>query len=164
MNRPLLMALVLVSAACATAADNSTISQAATCEEPPADEVTLVSELDVTVSPNPAAARHVVELTVMQSDLPDDSVVGVDAQWQCWDGSMWATTHIIYRGFGDNAGQTIPVNSEFQIRVPSIGLALGTGHPIVIPEVEPGTYRIMDEVLAGGESVTGFAIVEVVSS
>jgi hypothetical protein len=164
MNRRLLAAaLALVTAACADTGETSPTSVLALCEEPPADEVTTESDLEMRVSPNPAAAGDVVELTV-RSDLPDDSVVGVDAEWQCWDGTKWVTTHIVYRGFGDNAGQTIPVNSEFQIQVPSIGLATENGYPMVIPRVEPGTYRIKDEVLAGGKSVPGFVVVEVVSS
>lgn len=164
MSRNLLVALALVAVACVSASDSSTTSAVAACEEPPPDELATESGLGVEVSPTPAAAGDVVELAVMQFGLPEDSIVGVDAQWQCWDGAMWVTTHIVYRGFGDNAGQTIPVNSEFQIRVPSIGLALDEGYPIVIPVVEPGTYRIADEVLAGGESVTGFVVVEVVLS
>jgi len=118
----------------------------------------------MTVSPNPAGQQQVVELMVSRAGLPEDSVVGVDAEWQCWDGSQWATTHIVYRGFGDDAGQTIPVNSEFRIRIPSIGLALDEGYPIVIPQVEPGTYRIQDEALADGANITGFAVVEVIES
>jgi len=156
--------LALVTAACADTGEASPTSVVASCEEPPADEVTTESDLEMSVSSNPAAAGDVVELTVVPSDLPDDSVVGVDAEWQCWDGTMWVTTHIVYRGFGDNAGQTIPVNPEFQIQVPSIGLTIDDGYPMVIPRVEPGTYRIEDEVLAGGESVTGFVVVEVMSS
>jgi hypothetical protein len=89
-------------------------------------------------------------------------VIGVDAEWQCWDGSRWVTTHIVYRGFGDNAGQTIPVNAQFQIRVPSIGLALDGGYPMVIPQVAPGTYRIEDTAIADGDTIGGFGVVEVV--
>jgi hypothetical protein len=118
----------------------------------------------MSVRPHPASAREVVALIVSPIGLPEDAVVGVDAQWQCWGGSDWVTTHIIYRGFGGNVGQTIPVNSEFQIRVPSIGLALDEGYPIVVPAVEPGRYRIVDEVLGGGDTITGFTVVEVVSS
>lgn len=162
MNKPLAAVLALMTAACASAADTSTTTAVAPCEEPPADELTVESELDIAVSPNPAAARDVVELAVSQGGSSEDLVVGVDAQWQCWDGSTWATTHIVYRGFGDHAGQTLPVNSEFQIQVPSIGLALDEGYPIVIPQVEPGTYRIEDEALAENRSIRGFVLVEVV--
>jgi hypothetical protein len=163
MNRPLAMVLTLVLVACASAASPSTATPVAICEEAPPDELEVESEVGIIVSPNPAKARETASLTVSPGDLPSDSVVGVDAEWQCWDGSTWATTHIVYRGFGDNAGQTIPVNSNFQIQVPSIGLALDQDYPIVIPQVTPGTYRIRDEVLASGERVSGFAFVEVVA-
>jgi hypothetical protein len=163
MNKRLATAVALITVACATTAGTSTTATT-TCESPPADQVSVESDLDMAVSPNPARPRQVVQLTVSRADLPEDSVVGVDAEWQCWDGSHWATTHIVYRGFGDNAGQTIPVNSEFQIRVPSIGLALDAPYPIAIPQVEPGTYRIADEALADGALMTGFAVVEIVES
>jgi hypothetical protein len=164
MSRAILATVVLATAACATTADPSTTTLATICEDPPVDEVSAEPDLTMTVSPNPAEPRQVVELTVTQAGLPEDSAVGVDADWQCWDGSAWVTTHIVYRGFGDNAGQTIPVNAEFQIRVPSIGLALDEGYPIVIPQVEPGTYRVEDEVFVQEASITGFTVVEVIES
>jgi hypothetical protein len=164
MSRALLAAVIVVTAACATTADTSTTSLATTCEDPPADEVAAESDLAMTVSPNPAQPREVVELTVAQAGFPEDSVVGVDAKWQCWDGSAWVTTHIVYRGFGNNAGQTIAVNAEFQIRVPSIGLALDEGYPIVIPQVELGLYRIADEAIVEDESIHGFTLVEVIEN
>jgi hypothetical protein len=157
------MALAVVLVACASSTDSTTITTpVAICEKPRSDEFELESEVGISVNPNPAAARDVVELTVSRGDLPRDAVIGVEAEWQCWDGSTWVTTHIVYRGFGDNAGQTIPVNSEFQIMVPSIGLALDESYPIVIPQVTPGTYRIRDEVFAGSSNITGFTFVEVV--
>jgi hypothetical protein len=162
MNRPVAMVLALVLAACASSADPPTDSPDTNCEAPSSDELNAQSGVGINLSPNPARARETASLTVSPGDLPSDAVVGVDAEWQCWDGSTWVTTHIVYRGFGDNAGQTIPVNSNFQIQVPSIGLALDQGYPIVIPQVAPGTYRIRDEVLASGERVSGFALVEVV--
>jgi hypothetical protein len=163
MSRALLAALTLLTAACTSTAGSST-SPIVTCEVPPPREVASESALQLTVSPNPAGTGQVVELTVSGAGLPEDSVVGVDAAWQCWAGSTWVTTHIVYRGFGDNAGQTIPVNSEFQIRIPSIGLALDQGYPIVVPRVEAGIYRIEDDVLGGGASIIGFTFVEVIES
>jgi len=162
MSKPLVAALALITVACTTTADTSTTSVTASCQEPPREEVERESPLDVTVTPNPATPLEVVELAILWSDPSDEAVIGVDAEWQCWDGSRWVTTHIVYRGFGDNAGQTIPLNAEFQIRVPSIGLALDEGYPMVIPQVAPGTYRIEDTALADGETIGGFGVVEVV--
>jgi hypothetical protein len=113
------------------------------------------------VDANPANARQQVDLMVTSAGLPADALAGVDAAWQCWDGSRWVTTHIVYRGFGDIAGQTIPVNADFQIRVPSIGLELDRGYPMVIPVVGPGIYRIEDEIIIEQGAVPGHVIVEV---
>lgn len=152
------LVLALVSG-CAAGDDAAAIE--VVCESPPESELTAQSDLEMTVDPDPAAVGDVVALTISEAGLPQDALSGVDAGWQCWDGSEWVTTHVVYRGFGEQAGQTIPVNSEFQIRVPSIGLEVGEGYPIVIPEVEAGTYRIQDEVLVEDGSVTGFVLVEV---
>ena len=139
---------------------DATVDLDVTCQHPPtADQV---SELEVTVEPMVPSPRDVVNLTVAQGDLPADASVGVDAMWQCWDGSDWVTTHVVYRGLGDDAGQTIPVNDSFQIHVPSIGLALDQGYPIVIPQVEAGVYRIEDKVVLEDGEVGGFVLVEVV--
>lgn len=164
MSKALLAAVTLVTAACGAPADIATTTLTITCEEPPGDEISAESDLSMTVNPSPARPREVVQLTLDQADLPENSVVGVDAEWQCWDGSAWVTTHIVYRGFGDNAGQTIPVNAEFQIRVPSIGLALDEGYPIVIPQIDPGIYRIEDEAIVAETTITGFTLVEVIAN
>ena len=160
------MATVVVATACSSGGATTTTTPPPdiACEEPPADELEDPSAIAMSVQPNPAAPRETVSLTVSSQGLPDDSLGGVDARWQCWDSSQWVTTHAVYRGFGDNSGQTIPLNSEFQIRVPSIGLDLDQAFPIVIPQVEPGTYRIEDEVIVDDESFTGHVIVEVSGS
>lgn len=162
----MILASVLVATACSSGTATTTTSPLpdVACEEPPSDELEDPSTIEMSVQPNPAAPRETVSLTVSSQGLPDDARAGVDARWQCWDGSQWVTTHAVYRGFGDNPGQTIPLNSEFQIRVPSIGLDLDQGFPIVIPQVEWGTYRIEDEVIVDDESLTGHVIVEVAGS
>ena len=161
--RHLALLLALLSVACSgTTGTTTTGSAEPLCEDPPATEIDARSQLEITVDPNPARPRERVDLAVASTGLPNDALTGIDAAWQCWDGSRWVTTHVVYRGFGDNVGQTIPVNADFQIRVPSIGLALADGYPIVIPQVAPGRYRIEDEIVVGDGSVPGFVIVEVV--
>lgn len=162
----MILATAVVATACSSGATTTTTTPPPdlACEEPPSDELEDPSTIEMTVQPNPAAPRETVSLTVSSQGLPDDALGGVDARWQCWDGSQWVTTHAVYRGFGDNPGQTIPLNSEFQIRVPSIGLDLDQGFPVVIPQVEPGMYRIEDEVIIDDEPLTGHAIVEVLGS
>lgn len=151
--------LVVLAVGCSSPGADEPVS--VVCRQPPAAEVEIVSDLDMTLQPNPAGPRVEAALAVSSAGLPDDSSVGIDAGWQCWDGSAWVTTHVMYRGFGDHAGQTIPVNSDFQIRVPSIGLALDQPYPVVIPDVAPGVYRIADEVLVDGAAVAGLVVVEV---
>lgn len=162
--RQVILATVLVAAACssATGPTSTDPSPGVPCQDPPPAELEVISTVEMSVEPNPAAARETVLLTVSSRGLPEDALAGVDARWQCWEDSDWVTTHAVYRGFGDNPGQTIPLNAEFQIRVPSIGLDLDSGFPIVIPQVEPGTYRIEDEVIVKEESIAGHVIVEVV--
>lgn len=163
MIRLMVLATVVVATACSSGASTTTPPPDIACEEPPAEELENPSTIEMSVEPNPAPPRETVSLTVSSQGLPDDARGGVDARWQCWNGSQWVTTHAVYRGFGDNPGQTIPLNSEFQIRVPSIGLDLDQGFPIVIPQVEPGTYRVEDEVIVDEESLTGYVIVKVVN-
>jgi hypothetical protein len=156
----LLSLAVAIAVACGGEEATSTGDEVV-CEQPPAAE--QVSDLLVTVDPNPASAREIVSLAVARGELPEDASVGVDAMWQCWDGDAWVTTHVVYRGIGEDAGQTIPVNDSFQIHVPSIGLALDQGYPIVIPPVEAGLYRIEDKIVLEDGEVGGFVVVEVVN-
>lgn len=160
-----MLAAALAMAACSSGAASTTTAGRldGTCQSPPTAELETDSTLEMSVDPNPVMVRETASLTVSSEGLAANALAGVDARWQCWDGSRWVTTHAVYRGFGDNPGQTIPLNADFQIRVPSIGLELDEGFPIVIPQVEPGTYRIEDEVIVEGDPVTGFVIVEVVS-
>jgi hypothetical protein len=156
------LCLVVAVAACTSAAETPTTPPLLTgCVDPPPAEIDRPSDLEIIVEPNPANARQQVDLVVTSAGLPDDALAGIDAAWQCWDGSRWVTTHIVYRGFGANAGQTIPVNADFQIRVPSIGLELDRGYPMVIPLVGSGIYRIEDEIIVDQGAVPGHVIVEV---
>lgn len=159
----MVLATLIMATACSSGVATTTAAPPPeiVCEEPPAEELEKPSTIAMSVEPNPAPPRETVSLTVSSQGLPDDALGGVDARWQCWNGSQWVTTHAVYRGFGNNPGQTLPLNSEFQIRVPSIGLDLDQGFPIVIPQVEPGSYRIEDEVIVDDESLTGYVIVEV---
>lgn len=161
--RRLLVVVAVVAASCTSVSVSPTTAAGTpvSCDQPPPEELQAESTLSLSVDPNPASPRQTVALTVSSEGLPEDALGGVDARWQCWSSGEWVTTHAVYRGFGDNPGQTIPLNTEFQIRVPSIGLELDEGFPVVIPQVDPGTYRIADEVIVDGEAVPGFVIVAV---
>lgn len=156
------LCLVVAVTACSSGGETPTSPpEPSRCVDPPAGELDQASLLEIIVDPNPANARQQVDLVVTSTGLPAGALAGIDAAWQCWDGSRWVTTHIVYRGFGDNAGQTIPVNADFQIRVPSIGLELDQGYPIVVPLVAAGLYRIEDEIIVDQVAVPGHVIVDV---
>ncbi|HET8738241.1 MAG TPA: hypothetical protein VFO17_00750 [Acidimicrobiia bacterium] len=161
MPRALLLTLMLVTACSSGTTTTTTARPEVACQTPPAAETETISDLGLVVDPDPVHPREEATLLVPPDGLPADALSGVDAAWQCWDGSTWVTTHIVYRGVEGLAGQTIPVNSEFQIRVPSIGLPLGVAYPIVIPDVDPGIYRIGDDVILDAGPVSGFVVVEV---
>ena len=158
----MLALLALMVTACGDSKATTTTSPGVDCEEPPDEE--QVSQLDLTLDPNPVVSGAVAQLAMTRGDLPDDAVIGVDAWWQCWASGEWVTTHVVYRGFGDNPGQSIPVNDDFQIQVPDIGLTLDAGYPIAIPQVEPGMYRIEDAVFLQDGQLEGFVLVEVIDS
>lgn len=157
------MSLALIVAACSGAGSATTTTTPVDCEEPPKEQIEVISPVEMTLEPSEVMSRQVAQLVVVGAGFSDEATISVDARWQCWDGSDWVSTHIVYRGFGDNQGETIPVNPDFQIQVPDIALWLDHEYAIGIPQVEPGTYRIEDEVLAGGATVNGFVIVEVIA-
>ena len=158
------MSLALIVAACSGAGGAATTTATPVdCAEPPEEQVEAISPVEMTLEPSPVMSRQVAQLVVAGARFPEEATISVDARWQCWDGSDWVTTHIVYRGFGDDQGETIPVNPNFQIQVPDIALWLDHEYAIGIPQVEPGTYRIEDEVLAEGDAVIGFVIVEVIA-
>lgn len=134
------------------------------CVLPPEDELTVEPDVQLAVDPNPVPAGSPATLSMEQGSLPSGSSVGAGAVWQCWDGSSWVDTHQIVKGFDDGQdAQAIAVRPGATTTIPAIDLPIPSSYPIVIPEIEPGTYRITDEVLTGGEgSITGFVIVEVV--
>lgn len=159
--RAVLVSLALATVACSSTGESKTPT-ITDCQPPSPNVVDQVSEVNIALQPNPVAVRQIAGITVDGSSFGDEASIGVDARWQCWDGSEWTTTHIIYRGFGDKPGETIAVNPDFQIQVPDIALWLDHEYSISIPQVEAGTYRIEDEVLVDDESVSGFVFVEVI--
>lgn len=143
---------------------DTSIPDARNCTSPPEDELTADPDVQLAVDPNPVPAGTLATLSIEQGSLPSGSSAGAGAVWQCWDGSSWVDTHQIVKGFDDGQdAQAIAVEPGATTTIPAIDLPIPSSYPIVIPEVEPGTYRIADEVFTGGEgSITGFVIVEVV--
>lgn len=150
----LLMLLLLAS--CDTSS-----SPTAYCVEPPAEERARSSPAVLTVEPNPVAAGTQATLSIAADGLPAGSTIWASAAWQCWDGSGWIDTHQVARGFGARDPVTIEVQPGATTTIPPVGLPIPNSYPILIPEVDPGVYRLEDRLLLpDGESVFGFTYVE----
>jgi hypothetical protein len=97
------------------------------------------------------------------------SIVGAATWWQCWNGSEWVDTHLVERGWYDGKGKTIELGPDVTWGIPDIGLQIPSSFPIVIPDVEPGIYRLRDQAFTlasddrPGLTTPGFVIVRVVS-
>jgi len=145
-------------------ATSTTIGDA-TCVDPPDSELEVDSPLDLTVEPNPVAAGGPATLSIGRGDLPENSNIGAGAAWQCWKGAAWVDTHQIVRGgFSHRPGgeaEAIEVEPGVDTTIPAVGLEVPSSYPIMVPEVAPGAYRIVDAASSPGTTVTGFVIVEV---
>lgn len=170
---PSFVALVALVAACGSEADGtlpdptgssstSDTSQTLTCVEPPAAEISRVSELQLVAETNPVTAGAELYLTI---DTPADTldlVAGAAAVWQCWDADSWVDTHQLLRDFGAGDPATIELTPGATTTVPAIGLRIPNRHRVIVPDVSPGIYRIADSALtADGDEIPGFTIIEV---
>ena len=165
MVRRLLLVLVLaelVLSCTATPSQPSSVSsETASCVDPPPEEAARVSTLTMSVVPNPVIAGSQAILSVAPAGLSDDGMVGAGARWQCWSGTEWVDTYQIVRGFGGYRAVTLPVRPGVTTTIPAIGLPIPNSYPIIIPDVEPGMYRILDMV---EPDVSGFVMVQVVDT
>lgn len=132
------------------------------CSRPPVDAMTN-SPVPVVVNPNPVAAGSVAELTVeIGGGVGESDIVGAGVEWQCWDGSGWRVTHQVVRGFsGDPVTEAVDPGTA--TTVPAVGLPVPARHPILVPMVDPGIYRIWEEVIAEDGALPAYAFVEVVA-
>jgi len=116
------------------------------------------------------AAGAEATLSVVDDGLPPASLVGVAAWWQCWNGSEWVDTYLVERGWHADKGTTIDLNSDVTMTIVDIGLPIPSSYPIIIPNVEPGIYRLRDEAGVAARddrpsySIPGFVIVRVNSA
>ena len=152
------MAAVLLLSACTS----ETTPEGLTCVEPPAIEVTADSDLVLAVEPNPVETGGEAKLTLERGGLSAHSVAGAGVLWQCWtEESGWVDTHVIVRGFNATAMRTIEIEEGSETFVELVGLGVPNSYRILIPDVSPGTYRIVDRLNESRSEVTGFAIVVV---
>lgn len=159
-----LIVAALILSGCSSSMSDSTPTGAdgAVCVEPPKAEHEVDSPLNLAVEPNPVVAGSEAILSIEQDGLPSDAYTGVGAVWQCWNGSAWVDTHQIVKGFDGRSGQAIEVEPGAVTSIPSLDLPIPGSYPIVVPDVPPGTYRIIDRALGDEASVAGFVLVAVV--
>ena len=129
------------------------------CVAPPSDATLEVSEFALVLEPNPVAAGAEAVLVIPGDDLPDDTVGGAGAMWQCWTGTQWESTHQILRPFASETGEARYLAPGTVATVPAVGLPVPNSYQVRLPDVQPGTYRIVDEVWPEGESRTGRVVV-----
>lgn len=132
------------------------------CTDPPEDELlTDDSAFEVTVEPNPVVAEAEATLSVSPSEeTPRDFIGGLGADWECWNGSEWVQTHTLVRGANGPAA-VVDLSTDATIAIPDLGLQVPNSHPIVIPDVAPGTYRLTDRLIGNESDLIGYEIVEV---
>jgi hypothetical protein len=151
-------AAVLLLSGCAS----ETTPEGLTCIEPPATEVTADSDLVLAVEPNPVETGGEATLTLERGGLSSHTVAGAWVHWQCWtEESGWVDTHVIVRGFNATAMRTVEMEDGSEIFVELVGLTVPNSYRILIPDVTPGTYRIVDRVNENRSEVTGSVIVVV---
>ena len=151
--------LLFVMAACGNGSGTSGISDVS-CQDPPAEELSAESALDIVVTPNPAASGMEASLSVSGDGLAADAVTGAGAFWQCWNGSQWVDTHHMVKGESATY-RTRAVTPGATVTIPAVGYLLPSSRAILIPDVPPGTYRIVDSVAVDGAVMTGFVLVQV---
>lgn len=132
------------------------------CEEPPEEELqNTESAFGVSVEPNPVTAGAEATLSVSPSEeTPADFIGGLGVDWECWTGSEWVQTHKIVRST-DGPPAVVDLRSGSTIAIPDLGLAVPNSHQILIPDIEPGTYRLTDYLYGNESDLIGHEIVEV---
>lgn len=109
------------------------------CETPP-DQELRGGSMPAAISPAAASAGDTVELTMSLPTLHEEQGdrLHVDVViWSCWDGSRWINLHRLAA-----ASPIGPLVSVVQDPRPSHHIILPATIPLVVPDVEPGVYRI----------------------
>lgn len=140
---------VVLTAACGT-------QPTTVCATPPIDELAAESALVLTLAPNPVAPGSEAVLSLSAEGLGLEALVGAGLEWQCWDGTGWVPTHQVVR-----ESVTLEVVPGETTTVHAVGYTVPTVTRILIPEVAPGVYRLVDRAFTGNREVPGFVFVEV---
>jgi len=156
------LTVLLVAAACTSAAEPSTTSSPGLCSDPPSDELTFDSDFELSLDPNPVEAGGEATLSVNLEGPPNDYIGGAGASWECWDGTSWIETHIVVRAFNVSAQPSvIDLSDDADAAIPDIGLLVPNSYQILVPNVTPGNYRITDHIFGPESTLTAHVAVEV---
>ena len=153
----------------ATAAATTSLATTATstttpwgCRSAPVEERDSSSPISLTLTPNPASAGGIATLVIGADPPAAERTYGVGwgADWQCWDGSGWVSTHLLEQSPGDGGGSIVERSPGVTVTIPAIGYMVPKRDDffITIPDVPPGWYRLS---LAMSD---GYLAVEVVES
>ena len=155
--------LLLVVTACTSTADTSTTTTQSLCSDPPASELEFDSEFEISLDPNPVFAGSEATLSVdYEGQPPGDYIGGAGMSWECWNGVTWVETHILVPGFNESTQpRVIDVSADSDVGIPDIGLTVPNAYQVLIPQVAPGTYRIVDRIFGPESTLTAHVAVEV---
>ncbi len=121
------------------------------CVDPPASEIGKGSYGDLLLVPDPVAAGSEATVLLTQDNVPIGGTTDPELRWQCWNGSAWATTHYVIRGFINESAYVPPmiqVGSTTTLANISFyfGLSIPNESRVLVPDVPAGTYRLVDEI------------------
>lgn len=132
------------------------------------------SSFPLSVSQNPVSPGATIDLNIGStlsqssggSDAGDElsSLTGYGSTWQCWTGSQWVGTHLLVHNGDSLAGEPGATTTA-----PAIGLLVPNTFSIVIPQVDPGWYRIevgisVDQPDGPPDQIVGHVAIEVTES
>jgi len=130
------------------------------CTEPPQSALSETGDFVVELSPNPVAAGEQAVLSVSYTG-DGGTLDGAGAEWQCWTGSDWESTHQLLKDWTGDGPGTRYIEPGTEVTVPAIGLPIPDAYTVLIPDVPSGTYRVYNEGVIDGEPAPGYATVTV---
>lgn len=138
---------------------SATTPTGAACLAPPAEATgTEGVAFNLSVSPSGVTAGSLANLVlrVFEGDLAG-YVTGLATAWQCWDGSGWVDMYMLVKG---TAGYT-PTVAAVGSATEGIGFNLPLEASILIPDVGPGIYRVLESVATDDGMQDSWTFVEV---
>lgn len=138
-----------------------TMPPGGTCTPPPIEEHSRPFDHDLAtaeVLPRKVLGGARVDLYISETPTAVDTGVIVyvphAGSWQCWDGSGWVEMFTVTKW-----GEVLPPGSSIDID----GTYRGAYGELVVPDVEPGIYRVVERLVhPTGAELETWAMVEVV--